>query len=614
MKRRLFTVALSALLLALTLAVAPAPRTAQADDVTADDLGEILTAYLAKRPDLTTCEVIGDVFWDREPEQIAGVYMALERTEAEYVTLLMNAGAGEPQAKMVAKGLNQGNPLFLAMMLQQGRIDKLRALNSVRFATLLEDRSAEGGKNVMLLRECLAAIVNLLGVAPDDLVETLEGQPSLYDMPEDWQRPTVLPGSQTWAFTPAGERIPVITLRGDPMTRGYSYGTMVADKLVDGWKNYVLGLAGDFYPFIANVQDVTFSWPERYLLELKGMYLAILDCVPEAVRKDNPLGRDFEIRDLMAANTLPDWRALACSSISVWGDRLAPEFAGGTLTARNLDYAPGPGRSIFDLHAIVAYQLPEDEGRSWLSVGWAGLNGCFSAMDEDGVTAFIHDSTGEFTVTTGITPRTYALRLGLETREAPKYTADGERKTDPADEFAAVLREHQNLLSTNVHVSWPAETRTITVTNADGTTSTETITLQSAAGLEYDGTIKGDNAESGVTVRRCGHNPNDDDCALIVTNHFCTRFDAEFHTGDNSGQRYRLLETASGKAQTEAVDVETMRRWLQAVGHSMSLHSVIAAPNLRRMWVCFPNAQDKGAPWVEPLELDVLELLGGTRD
>jgi hypothetical protein len=377
----------------------------------------------------------------------------------------------------------------------------------------------------------------------------------------------------------------VLKLWGSAEERGYAHGRLVGADLVAMFEDLVLDerIAGSPQHYQAKVRGELlprFRFGPDYRAELEGMLRGIVDAVGmDGIRLER-LGRNLDVRDLMAVNSLADWAPFACSSFSAWGE--ATE-GGEMITARNLDYAALPG--LDSTHLVIVYLEPGSGKLPWVSVAWPGLIGAYTAMNSEGVTISMHDSTPLQPLTAGAcVPRSFALREGIETARAGTAVADVKR----------VLLKSLAMMGNNIHVSSPY-----------------TGQKDPAAVFEYDGHLQTD---GGVTTRVSRARPLP--CWIVCTNHYCQRTrpppPADGAPGA-SPNRYRTVASNLKAAVRSHAKID--RSWalktlgeVAAQGRGLTLHTVVFYPNRKEMYVYLARA-GVPAPMSQPVHVAVGELL-----
>ena len=201
------------------------------------------------------------------------------------------------------------------------------------------------------------------------------------------------PDTQVFGRLETHEGMRVLRLWGTPEQRGRAHGTLMAKDI-----QAIMGqeFEARFAEAPALLEQARaalprlIEYPEHVLAELDALWAAL---VASKVDRNMPrLGRAFDKTDMMVANALDVFGLMGCSSFTVWGNQVV---GGGVLTARNFDW-PLTGEHMLD-HTLLIVQMPHD-ARATASVSWPGYVGTVTGVSEDGVAAYLHVGSAQFSL------------------------------------------------------------------------------------------------------------------------------------------------------------------------------------------------------------------------
>lgn len=162
--------------------------------------------------------------------------------------------------------------------------------------------------------------------------------------------------------------LPVLSVQGTPEQIGEQLAVLAARParpLLEYPRDYLKRMgAAALWPGLLKVgQEMLENFPEHHLQEMR------------AIARHGQL--DFDL--LVAGNTLFDIKKFfLCSALLVEPQRSS---TGGMLMGRNLDF---PSLGYLDRYTLVTVYRPEGK-RSFVSVGFPGLIGCVSGMNDAGL-------------------------------------------------------------------------------------------------------------------------------------------------------------------------------------------------------------------------------------
>lgn len=168
--------------------------------------------------------------------------------------------------------------------------------------------------------------------------------------------------------------IPVLEVQGSPEQMGDAIGKYVVKNAPKATKypRDVLSHFGVEFMWIVFAkagQRMANFFPKDYTKELNAMATA------SGISKE----------DLIVGNTLFDLKkVVACSGVTI---EPANSSTGGMLFGRNLDY---PSLGYINQYTLVTVYKPENK-KAFAAIGFPGLIGCLSGMNQDGLCLAIHE-------------------------------------------------------------------------------------------------------------------------------------------------------------------------------------------------------------------------------
>jgi len=399
---------LAGLLVAVLLATTCAPARQVRNDPTAGRLATAARQQTAELPErlqqlvtdgLTAQEVLGKCLWDSDWATLYRVVRPQNLDVSDYTIMCTAARCDDPAA--TARVLAGNNHRAAVEALAHSGVPYHRVLNALR---LLIPETGVGVRQALFLAMTPPPLG--LGLDPDDLADTLES-PWPFNVLPPAPGPAD-PALVTGRVEMRGD-LPVITTWGTPLERGYAQGVLLAHQLAEAWQPVSVRFFGHNQARLRQMSDLVFDFPQWALDEIKGLYLGMRAVLGEEglAEHGNPT-----LQDLKALNCVADLNMMGCSSVSVWGNLIVGGGGGGDngsdgggggdnggggdgsggdgsgdngdggnegiITGRNLDYS-----SFEALLAARAVSIVyPGEGRTpFVSIGWMGLVGCYTAMN-----------------------------------------------------------------------------------------------------------------------------------------------------------------------------------------------------------------------------------------
>lgn len=354
-------------------------------------------------------------------------------------------------------------------------------------------------------------------------------------------------------------------VEGSPAERGVAFGKMAEDLLYYQEKVFVDQIRQlipsdrylkflRFFLIVFNRNLGTYI-PDEYRTEIAGVSLS---CTHEYDAIGTPYERQLNYHAAHdIGHAMQDYMLVGCSSFGVWGDQSADSTL---LIGRNFDFYVGDD---FARHKLVSFYNPTD-GYRFAAVGWAGMTGVLSGMNEAGLTVTINAAKSTM-------PVSAAMPISLLARKILQYAAT-------IDEAYAIANQHKTFVAESLLIG----------SARDG----------KAAIIEKS------------TNRIALFRPPTEANELICTNHYQSeafrndkRNQENIATSDSPYRYARLAELiGENGAITPAKAASILRNRLgkggreiglaneKAVNQFIAHHSVIFEPEKRMMWV-------STAPW-----------------
>jgi len=199
-----------------------------------------------------------------------------------------------------------------------------------------------------------------------------------------------VPNGKLYHFINGDEIIRLVILSGDAKSQGLAEGQLLKEEILtnikglqEGLRIKVHDLIMKYVPALSFLIDgiskiawpavnfgLSLTWiftrdniPERYVQEVKGMSEAI----------------GVPYMDLLKASLFPELIKAACSLVGVWGDAVSND---GPYFLRAFDW--DENNPITRYPVITVYHSIEPGSIPYVSFGYAGLVGTFTAFNEEG--------------------------------------------------------------------------------------------------------------------------------------------------------------------------------------------------------------------------------------
>ncbi len=367
----------------------------------------------------------------------------------------------------------------------------------------------------------------------------------------------------------------ILRLTGTPRERGFAHGARFAREIISLLDAFIATnrLSGGAEAYEQNLNRIgrALSIEPHHREELIGMYEGMR--VATSGKLDVPsLKRALKLEDIIVMNAIADSARFGCSSFAAWGPMTA---TGDAIVARNLDWHYVPAMASEQI--IIVHAPDAASGRlGWVSITWPGQIGCFTGMNEEGVTVAMHDVMTDASGPQGaFTPRSLILRETIEKARAATTWQDA----------LDVLKSRTTAVGNNIPIGSPWR---------------ESATEAPFRVFEYDGR-RGDHG--GVQIHQVNRMKNAADAAQkalesksaaydLCTNHHRTR------QAPVTCRRYRTLHDALSSRTNgdKPMTPDDATRLLDDVAVEpedgggpglVTYHSAVFEPNRRLMRVAF---------------------------
>lgn len=345
---------------------------------------------------------------------------------------------------------------------------------------------------------------------------------------------------------------------GGPFQRGVAIGKLSTDLLYYQEKVFVDQIK-ELIPSPGYLKFLRFfitifnrNLAENVLEEFrKEIYGISLSCTDEYNDFGTPYQRQLNYHAAHdIGHAMQDYMLVGCSSFASWGSRSADS---SLIIGRNFDFYMGDG---FARNKEVAFYAP-DSGYKFASVGWPGMTGVLSGMNEAGLTVTINAAKSAV-------PMASATPISLLTREILQYAST-------IDQAYAIAQKRKTFVAESILIGSAKDGRAAIIEK-----SPDKISLFYGSGEQ-----------------------------IICTNHFQSetfsqdRRNIENIRTSDSPYRYARLEELLGERSPvdERVAAGILRDRMGLQGKEVGLanemvlnqfiahHSVIFKPEQRIMWV-----------------------------
>ncbi len=331
--------------------------------------------------------------------------------------------------------------------------------------------------------------------------------------------------------------------------------------------------------------------PEEYRDEIYGVSLG---CTHEYDFIGTPYERQLNYHSAHdLGHAMQDYMLVGCSSFAAWGENSADS---SLIIGRNFDFYVG---DKFAQNKQVSFVHP-DKGYKFAAVGWPGMIGVLSGMNETGLTVTINAAKSSM-------PTSSATPISILTREILQYAST-------IDEAYTIAQQRKTFVSESILIGSAKDGRAAIIEKSPEKTALFTGTTSGKLpenATSTAGTISG-KSQGEQPVFPAEQRPTEksgtkqDDIQLIIcTNHFQSEaFSKDPRNLENiatSDSPYRYERLQELLQENKPIDylkaASILRNWKGKKGANLGLanemainqfichHSVVFQPEKLLMWV-----------------------------
>ena len=349
-------------------------------------------------------------------------------------------------------------------------------------------------------------------------------------------------------FEANGFVVPVLC--GSDREMGAQYGALMVDHMQQTWD--VLIAPGRSSGAITD--DDMATWTDRALTTFSTRNREFVTGVAEG--SGWPIERVGMLDQVMEFGVYQSklHSFAGCTSIAAWGDQAAD---GGTYVGRNMDWTP----TFNEFAQVLTVRKPVDGSYRYVTTGWPGMYGAFTALNEHGVYLDLHDGTsmGGSVVFTDRPPivNTYSdLMSETASRAALLKRLSGLMQSTStiltvADETGGVSVEASSLGGNRLRLP---DGESLVVVNSF---------LEPGWGLGVRETVSNSLRRYSNMTARLAEHPGTIDAEIIRNLMDLTLFDDDGNFVENGGCTKPTLQDADSTNYQTVVDIQRRRLWMK---------------------------------------------------
>jgi hypothetical protein len=262
---------------------------------------------------------------------------------------------------------------------------------------------------MLVLWGTMTALMMRWAAKPPQLVE----EPAITRLAPEWRGDRVYLG-RNWFGRREG--LPVLYLTGTPFEMGYANGALT-QTLIHRQEDTILQLFTRVAPYRWTQFLLKFlvTCRNRHLaehvtpelqMEMFGLARGCPDTHPEMGPCFNRILNYHSAQDISYMMIHNPLIRPGCTSFGAWGPRTRD---GHLMSGRNFDWEAAP---VFDEDRIIIFCKP-DAGIPFISLAWAGMAGCVSGLNREGVSVSVNGAPSRLPAAAG-TPTCLVARELLQ--------------------------------------------------------------------------------------------------------------------------------------------------------------------------------------------------------
>ncbi|OQY05359.1 MAG: hypothetical protein B6I20_01350, partial [Bacteroidetes bacterium 4572_117] len=358
------------------------------------------------------------------------------------------------------------------------------------------------------------------------------------------------------------DNITVIKVWGTHKERGFAYGYLGGEKILQLFKNYITPALG------SNLAKARIAISSQQYIQIENKYIDEAKAIIEGMKAAKVDLKGFNYNDLLLANSFLDIRGLGknnklnngCSSLMSWGSATkGTSLKGESVITRHLDWSVVP--TLTNNNLILVHIPAETDEQPWLMVGYFGQMSVLSGCNKAGLSIFQHMMKDDMSEVKSAkyTPIWFSLRKALEQKD---YNQDG---YNDVNDLKAVL-----------------------ISNKDGYANTYIICALAAAIAKADNQIAMV-AEIGPNKPHFTFRGNLYDDKINGDNLYAANYPIKRNNRRRYGGRYNSIN----KFLANGVDIDAEKSW-----DIMTTYSILKARNLQTMQIIPKSGVLKLSIWL----------------